>query len=250
MAPGEAAPRTVHDAAQAALVAISALCGRADKVHRAPGPKPSSRTRSRRDMSSFSMATLQQPLDAELGRVMRFAYALCALPYRDGGIVEFKRYDCGPGPSNDLTLHGNPDGRLEHYDILPSLYSLRGGDAVDAATSLALPGALFPAWISAEAGTVTLPHPDKDDNHKRIGTTLVVYEGEQLFFAWEEATAREEAEILAELTGPEPVFTRMLERPELTVRVMSRGDAVCMRAGVMHMVVTSVSKLVLSCHHR
>ena len=116
--------------------------------------------------------------------------------------------------------------------------------------ALALPGALYPAWITADAGTVTLPHPDRGDDHQRIGTTLVMLKGEQLFIAWKEATPRVEADILEELTRPDPVFTLMLRQSTLTVRVMSSGDLVRMPAGTMHMVVTSASKLVLSCHHR
>ena len=249
-APAVATPRTVHAAAQRAAAAISALCDIAREVHNAPGPKPSSRTRSQRDLSTFSMATIQKPLTAELHRVMRFAYLLYELPYRDSDIVEFTRCLCGARPEGDLPPHRNSDGRLEHCDILPSLRSLRDGDAAEAVRALALPGALHPAWISADAGTVTLPHPDRGDDHKRIGTTLVMLKGEQLFIAWKEATPRVEADILEELTRPVPVLTLMLRQPTLTVRVMSYGDSVRMPAGTVHMVITSAPKLVLSCHHR
>ena len=121
---------------------------------------------------------------------------------------------------------------------------------MDAVSGLQLPGLLYPAWIAAAAGTVTLPHLDKDNYLNPIGTSIVMLEGEQLFMAWEEASPREEACILEELTGPYPSFTRMLAQPRLTVAVMSAGDVVCMPAGTMHMVVTSVPKLALSCHHR
>ena len=100
-------------------------------------------------------------------------------------------------------------------------------------------------WQSAEAGAVTLPHVDDDNQNPRVtmGTYIVVAEGSELIVAWKRTDLDETAAIRTL-----PLLDILHTVPSLTILRAVAGDVIYMPRDTVHMVVTDAHKVHLAFH--
>ena len=244
--------------ARAGRQMVAAAASKADTTSWGTG-MPSLSTRS-------SMATLAPThgvnhtpteLRVAIARVESFAAAIAALPHKDAGVVRrVERNHSLVEPTVVWENHGSGDSLFEHLQLLPRLQSVVDDDMpplidmdYDGEVQVArrLRGGSYAMWQMAEAGCVTTPHIDDDNNGDLMDTYLVMVEGEQVIVAWWRDELHED-EILRDLRGPYPSLSRLHALESLTIVRAIAGDVIHMPRAAVHMVLTVSRKVHLAYH--
>ena len=107
------------------------------------------------------------------------------------------------------------------------------------------PTLVHESWQSADAGAVTLPPIDDDNQSPRVtmGTYIVVVEGSELIVAWKR-TDMHETDAIRTL----PLLDSLHTVPSLTILRAVAGDVIYMPRDTVHMVVTEAHKVHLAFH--
>ena len=136
-------------------------------------------------------------------------------------------------PNVTWTPHGSGDSMLEHEKLLPRLQSAEVplGDMHTARRQIwgdgPYPTLVHESWQSADAGAVTLPHVDDDNQSPRVtmGTYIVVVEGSELIVAWKR-TDMHETDAIRTL----PLLDSLHTVPSLTILRAVAGDVIYLHA--------------------
>ena len=197
-------------------------------------------------------------LEADLLKVRRFAKELRALPVREGGVIERRGSTRAPQEETTTCFVNHPTGSpLEHHGILPKLTKAPAEHTPYTIPGIAPmyrdqrngreQGRAFADWQKALAGTVTLPHVDRDAQEDLIGTHIIVTKGSQLIVAWRDEELHWKQALRA-IDRPYPSMQLLHKIPSLTVMRISKGEHVYMPPGTAHMVVTLTDKTHLAFH--
>lgn len=218
--------------------------------------KPSSRTRSSGHARVHIKMHDESAREHERERVQNFAHALGSIPMCDGDAIHRMKGFSLASPNVQWKPHGSGNSLLEHHNLLPRLHSVRDDDAAvplhhlyAQQLDLRRHGNSYALWQMAEAGAVTLPHVDDDQNGVTMGTYLAVVEGAQLIIAWRRDELHED-KVLDAVKGPVPSLDLLNKEkvPSLTILRAVAGDLIYMPRNTVHMVVTEERKVHLAFH--